>query len=143
MGNLRIRRARPADLDVLIRELGQGRFFDDRICRQTKRLGMLLIAWQDDRPIGVIYLWLEDAEEAELREHLPGTPILNHLEIHPDHRGRGTGTKLIQAAERRLRRLGFRQGRARGGDHQQAGGAAVPATRVRGVAAPERSGATH
>lgn len=107
MGNVHIRRARPADLDVLIRELGRGRFFDDRICRQTKRLGMLLIAWRDDRPIGVIYLWLEDAEEAELREHLPGTPILNHLEIHPDHRSQGTGTKLIKAAERRLRRLGF------------------------------------
>jgi GNAT superfamily N-acetyltransferase len=107
MGSLHIRRARSADLDVLIQELGQGRFFDDRICRQTKRLGVLLIAWWGDRPIGVIYLWLEDAEEVELREHLPGTPILNHLEIHPDHRNRGTGTKLIESAERRLRRLGF------------------------------------
>lgn len=109
MGNLNIRRARPTDLEVLIRELGQRRFFDDRVCRQTKRLGMLLTAWRGIRPIGVIYLWLEDAEEAELREHLPGTPILNHLEIHPDHRGRGTGTRLIKAAERRLRMLGFRQ----------------------------------
>jgi GNAT superfamily N-acetyltransferase len=109
MGNLRIRRARPADLDVLIGELGQQRFFDDRFSRQSKRLGILLTAWRDVRPIGVIYLWLEDAEEAELREHLPDTPILNHLEIHPEHRGRGTGTKLIKAAERRVRKLGFRR----------------------------------
>jgi ribosomal protein S18 acetylase RimI-like enzyme len=109
MGNLRIRRARPADLDVLIKGLGQRGFFDDRFSRQSKRLGMLLIAWRDVRPIGVVYLWLEDAAEAELREHLPDTPILNHLEIHPDHRGGGTGTKLIRAAERRLRKLGFQQ----------------------------------
>ena len=109
MGNLRIRRARATDLDVLIGELGQQRFFDDRFSRQSKRLGMLLTAWRGVRPIGVIYLWLEDAEEAELREHLPDTPILNHLEIHPEHRGKGAGTKLIKAAERRLRKLGFHQ----------------------------------
>jgi GNAT superfamily N-acetyltransferase len=109
MGNLQIRRARPADLEVLIRELGQRVFFDDRMSRQHKNLGMLLVAWLDDRPIGVIYLWLEEAEEAELREHLPGTPILNHLEIHPDHRGQGIGTMLLDAAERRLRMLGFCQ----------------------------------
>lgn len=109
MGYLHIRRARPTDLQVLIRELGQRRFFGDRFSRQNERLGMLLTAWLDFRPIGVVYLWLEDAEEAELREHLPDTPILNHLEIHPDHRGGGAGTELITAAERRLRKLGFRQ----------------------------------
>jgi GNAT superfamily N-acetyltransferase len=109
MGNLHIRRARPTDLDVLIRELGQRRFFVDRFSRQATGLGMLLVAWRATRPIGIIYLWLEEAEEAELREHLPGTPILNHLEIHRDHRGGGTGTKLITAAERRLHKLGFEQ----------------------------------
>lgn len=109
MDDLRIRRARAADHDVLVAELGQRRFFDDRFSRQAARLGMLLVAWRDDRPIGVIYLWLEDAEEPELREHLPGTPILTHLEIHPRHRGGGVGTALIQAAERRLRMLGYAQ----------------------------------
>jgi GNAT superfamily N-acetyltransferase len=107
MGDLHIRRARPADLEVLVRELGQREFFEDRLSRQHDSLGMLLIAWLDDRPIGVLYLWLEDAEEAELRAHLPPTPILNHLEVRPGHRGAGTGTKLIEAAERRLRMLGF------------------------------------
>lgn len=109
MGDLQIRRARPADLEVLVRELGQRGFFNDRIFRQNERLGMLLTAWRDIRPVGVIYLWLEDAEEVELREHLPATPILNHLEVHPAHRGGGAGTKLIKAAERRLQMLGFRR----------------------------------
>jgi ribosomal protein S18 acetylase RimI-like enzyme len=109
MGNLHIRRASPADLEVLVRELGQPRFFADRISRQNDKLGVLLTAWRHTRPVGIVYLWLEKAEEAELREHLPDTPILNHLEIHPDHRGRGIGTKLINAAERRLGKLGFDQ----------------------------------
>jgi ribosomal protein S18 acetylase RimI-like enzyme len=107
MGNLHIRRARPADLERLVRELGQRRFFADRFARQAGRSGTLLTAWRGNRPVGVIYLWLEEAEEDELRARLPGTPILNHLEIHADHRGRGIGTRLITAAERRLRMLGF------------------------------------
>lgn len=109
MGDLQIRRARAADLDILTGELGQRRTFDDRMARQSRRLGMLLVAWLRARPIGVIYLWLETAEEPEIRTHLPGTPILNHFEIHPDHRGAGAGTTLITEAERRLRKLGFRQ----------------------------------
>lgn len=109
MGDLRIRRARRSDLAVLIRELGQRRFFGDRLARQADGRGILLTAWRGPRPIGVLYLWLETAEEAEIRDHLPGTPILNHLEIRPEHRGGGTGTELITAAERRLRKLGFEQ----------------------------------
>ena len=109
MDDLLIRRTRSADLPILIQELGQRRWFDDHFCRQTKGLGMMLAGWRDIRPVGVIYLWLDEAEEPELREHLPGTPILTHLEIHPDHRGNGAGSALIEAGERRLRLLGFTQ----------------------------------
>jgi len=109
MGNLRIRRARVSDLEILVREFDQRRVLDDRISRQKRGLGMLLTAWRGARPVGVLYLWLEEAEEPELRQHIPGTPILNHLEIHTEHRGGGMGTKLIKAAERRLRMLGFDQ----------------------------------
>jgi GNAT superfamily N-acetyltransferase len=106
MGNLHIRRVRATDLEILVRELGQRPFFDDRMSRQDKERGMLLAAWRDARPVGVVYLWLEAADEEELGTHLPGTPILNHLEVHPAHRGRGIGTKLVEAVERRARKLG-------------------------------------
>lgn len=106
MGNLQIREARHEDLAVLPRELGPRHYFADRLGRQDERLGVLLIAWRDGRPIGVVYLWLEPAEEPEIREHLPDTPLLTHLEIHQNHRKQGTGTTLLKAAERRLTKLG-------------------------------------
>jgi GNAT superfamily N-acetyltransferase len=101
---------RPADhhgLEALIQELGQESFFRDRFARQLKRDGRLLVAWLDGRPIGDVYLWLEPAEEREIHQHLHGVPLLTNLEIHPDHRERGYGTKLIEAAEQWLRGQGW------------------------------------
>lgn len=109
MDDLRIRRVRSADLPTLTKELGQRRWFDDHFSRQTRGLGMMLAGWRGSRPVGVIYMWLDEAEEPELREFLPSTPILTHLEIHPEHRGNGAGTALIEAGERRLGMLGFPQ----------------------------------
>ncbi|MCT2581538.1 GNAT family N-acetyltransferase [Actinophytocola gossypii] len=106
MHTLLIRTARPAELALLVRELGDRPFFVDRFARQGDGRGLLLVAWSDDRPVGVVYLWWEPAEEPELRLHLPGTPLLTHLEVHADHRARGTGSALIAAAERELVRRG-------------------------------------
>lgn len=106
MRDLHIRPASTTDLAALARELGQRPYFADRLARQRDGRGLLLTAWRAGRPIGDVYLWLEPAEEPEIREHLPGIPLLTHLEIHADHRHQGTGTKLIQAAERELATLG-------------------------------------
>lgn len=98
--DLRIRPADPDnDLDVLVQELGQQDFFNDRISRQKTGHGVLLIAWLRDRPIGDAYLWMEAAEEAEIRTQLPGVPLLTHVEIHERYRSQGIGTKLIIKAE--------------------------------------------
>ncbi|UJW30570.1 GNAT family N-acetyltransferase [Saccharothrix sp. AJ9571] len=107
MNEVRIREAGSADLPLLIRAMGQERYFSDRLDRQKDGLGRLLVAWQEDRPIGVVYLWLELAEEPELREHLPDTPLLTHLETHVEHRARGIGTSLVGAAERWLADKGY------------------------------------
>lgn len=102
MSDLHIRPARTGDLAALVEELGQRRFFADRLERQASGRGLLLTAWQDDRPVGDVYLWLEPAEEPEIREHLPGAPLLTHLEVRREHRRRGFGTELIRAAEQEL-----------------------------------------
>jgi ribosomal protein S18 acetylase RimI-like enzyme len=104
-----IRRARDEDLAALVEELGQREFFTDRLARQAAGRGLLLTAWQEQHPIGDVYLWLEPAEEPQIREHLPGVPLLTHLEVHPMLRKQGTGSRLTSAAERSLVERGHRE----------------------------------
>jgi GNAT superfamily N-acetyltransferase len=101
-----IRPAQEADLAALVAMLADEDFFVDRLARQSEGKGVLLTAWIGNVPIGVVYLWLEDADEEEVREHLPGMPLLNHIEVHPDHRNQGVGTELLTDAETRLVKLG-------------------------------------
>lgn len=107
MNDLVIRPATPADLRALARALGQAQYFADQVARQADGDGILLTAWKDGLPKGDVYLRLEPAEEAEIRAHLPGVPLLTHLEVLPGYRNRGIGTRLVSAAERHLRTLKF------------------------------------
>ena len=118
-----IRPATDGDLPALAGALGQETFFADRLRRQHAGLGVLLTAWAGDEPgtepvdgepadaepVGVVYVWLEEAEERELREHLPGVPLLNHLEVRDGWRNQLIGTSIIHAAESLLVGKGFKQ----------------------------------
>jgi GNAT superfamily N-acetyltransferase len=104
-----IRRARDEDLPALIDALGQRYYFAERLDRQRAGRGVLLVAWLDGKPVGDVYVWLEPAEEPELRELLPGVPLLNHLEVATDRRNKRIGTALVRAAERLLAGLGHRK----------------------------------
>jgi len=95
------------DLAALVAVLGQERFFADRLARQDDGRGLLLVALVDGRPVGDVYLWLEPAEEPEVRRHLPGVPLLGHLEVLPELRSQGIGRDIMQAAEDLLRRGGY------------------------------------
>lgn len=108
MRDLHIRPACAADLTALVKELDQEPYFADRLARQHDGHGVLLALWRGDHAIGDVYLWLEPAEEPEIREHLPGVPLLTHLEIRADHRHQGLGTALIRAAEHELTVRGHR-----------------------------------
>ncbi|SFR24819.1 Acetyltransferase (GNAT) family protein [Lentzea waywayandensis] len=109
MRGLRIRPAQPEDLPSLAGSLGQAGYFADRLDRQLDDRGILLTAWHAGVVIGAVYLWLEPAEEREIRTHLPGTPLVTHLEVHPDHQGRGAGTSLLHASEWLLACKGYRE----------------------------------
>jgi ribosomal protein S18 acetylase RimI-like enzyme len=106
MRDVSIRPADPADLAVLTGTLGDEDFFDDRLARQQTGRGVLLTAWLAGNPIGDVYVWLEQADEQEVRDFLPGVPLLNHVEVHPDHREQGVGTQLVTEAERLVADLG-------------------------------------
>lgn len=103
---LTVHPATPADLPALVRELGQQRYFADRLRRQRHGHGLLLVAWLGAAPVGDVYLRFEPADEPELRERMPGVPLLQHLEVPAGLRNRRIGSRLIRAAERVLRERG-------------------------------------
>lgn len=100
-----VREATRADLPALVRSLGRRDFFAELLDRQEAGKGRLLVAWLSGVPVGHVYLRLERADELELQERLPKTPLLQHLEVRPGHRNRRIGSALIKAAEQHLEKL--------------------------------------
>jgi GNAT superfamily N-acetyltransferase len=101
-----IRPGSEADLAALAAVLGQRHWFTDRLARQQRGGGVVLVAWLDGRPVGDVFLGCEPAEEPEVRRHLPGVPRLIHLEVLGSFQRRGIGTALVRAGEGTARRLG-------------------------------------
>jgi GNAT superfamily N-acetyltransferase len=104
-----IRPGSDGDLAALVAVLGQRQFFTDRLARQRRGGGVLLVAWLDGRPVGDAFLECEPAGEPELRRRLPGVPRLDHLEVLGPLQRRGIGAALIRVGEDSARRLGHRQ----------------------------------
>lgn len=109
MNDLVVKVAAEADLEPLVKALGDAGYYADWLARQDEGRGELLIASLHDRPVGAIYLWLEDADEPEIRAHLPGVPLLRHLRVLRPRQRQRIGTRLINVAEDRLRALGYTQ----------------------------------
>ncbi|WP_163506939.1 GNAT family N-acetyltransferase [Fodinicola acaciae] len=78
----------------------------DRLRRREAGNGELLIAAADGTILGHVYIWLEPAEEQEIRDALPGAPLIMNLWVRADCRRRGVGSTLIREAERWLVREG-------------------------------------
>jgi GNAT superfamily N-acetyltransferase len=101
-----IRPGSDAELPGLVAVLGERHWFTDRLARQRRGGGVLLVAWLDGHPVGEVFLECEPAPEPEVRRHLPGVPRLDHLEVLGPFMRRGIGTALIRAAEANARQLG-------------------------------------
>jgi GNAT superfamily N-acetyltransferase len=104
--DLLVRTAEPRDLEAMTRAMGDADYFADRLARQDAGRGQLLVALLSGQPVGHVYLGWEQPDEPELRRHLPDVPILQHLLVLGPHQRRGIGTRLMRAAERRLRGRG-------------------------------------
>jgi GNAT superfamily N-acetyltransferase len=105
--NLEIRPASDADLATLVAVLGERHWFTDRLARQQRGGGVVLVAWLEGRPVGEVFLDCGPATEPEVRRQLPGVPQLDHLVVAAPFWGRGIGTALIRAAEDTARQLGY------------------------------------
>jgi hypothetical protein len=53
--NLEIRPASDDDLATLVEDLGERHWFTDRLARQQRGGGVLLVAWLEDRPVGEVF----------------------------------------------------------------------------------------
>ena len=103
---MEIRPASAGDLEPLVAVFGaERRFFADCLARQAAGEGVLLVAWLDGWPAGDVFL-SRDADEHEVRRHLPGVATLAHLEVAGRLQRRGIGTALVLAGEDAARRLG-------------------------------------
>jgi GNAT superfamily N-acetyltransferase len=101
-----IRPGSDADFATLVAVLGERHWFTDRLARQQRGGGVVLVAWLEGRPVGEVFLECEPAAEPEVRRQLPGVPRLGHLEVLGPLWGQGIGTALIGAAEGTARQLG-------------------------------------
>jgi GNAT superfamily N-acetyltransferase len=108
---VKIRAAHRDDLDGLAASLGPAHheFFLNHYPLQDKGLGEILLAFEDGRPVGGVLLNWDLATEPEVRSHLAGVPMIQHLHVDPARRRRGVGTALLRAAEAGLRARGHRR----------------------------------
>jgi len=83
---------------------------EDSIARRRNKLDghmdsnetpLTLVALIDDMPVGSA-----DIVECELPEHADLSPWLSCVYVDPEYRGRGVGTALTRAAERKAESLG-------------------------------------
>ena len=104
---MEIRPAAAGDLEPLGAVFASERgFFADCLARQEAGSGVLLVAWLDGWPAGDVFLSLGPADQPELRRHLPGVPMLIHLEVADRLQRRGIGTALVRGGEDTARRFG-------------------------------------
>jgi GNAT superfamily N-acetyltransferase len=105
VADVTIRIAADDDLPALVESLGSAYFFSDRLPRQSRGLGDLLVAWEDGVPVGDVYLWREAPYEDKVRRRLPDVPTIT-LEVRPDRQNRGIGSALMREVERCAVRAG-------------------------------------
>ena len=71
--------------------------------RQRSGAQTLMVAWQHGEAMGSVVIRWRSAELAEIGSRYPGVIEVAHLQVRSDHRRRGVGTCLMQAAERQVR----------------------------------------
>lgn len=95
-----------ADVLRFVGNRDERHFFLDHL--DLKR-GIPLFAFRGDAFLGHVFIRLAPAEEPEIREGLPGVPLLQHLRVMDAHQRSGVARRLIGEAERLLYSRGFRQ----------------------------------
>jgi ribosomal protein S18 acetylase RimI-like enzyme len=99
------------DLESLARSLGHShaKYFRKRMPLQRSKKALILVALHNGLPVGAVFVMREPAEERAIRRELGGTPLLHHVCVKEQLRGRTVGTQLLKATHEELRGLGYRR----------------------------------
>jgi GNAT superfamily N-acetyltransferase len=68
-----------------------------------------LVAWEVREPCGWALIQWRGCVGENAKTAFPDCVEVNHLQVRPEHRGRGTGTAILAAAEERARDRGLAQ----------------------------------
>jgi ribosomal protein S18 acetylase RimI-like enzyme len=99
-----IRECAEGDPDLLERHMPTGGHdaHPHHFARQRAGTGTYLIAWRETLPVGCCLILWDGSFAPEIREALPDAVEISNVHVHPEARGQGVGTALIQAAEHRI-----------------------------------------
>lgn len=75
--------------------------------QQRAGTATFLVCWQDDDPLGWGLVQWQGCLGEHARAAFPSCVELNHLQVRPEHRGRGAGTAILAAAEQLVRDRGL------------------------------------
>lgn len=98
------------DLSKLADEMYMDPTYLKRVRDMMKHDEMVVFAVEHEGIyVGRCSLWLGPADEPEVRKTLPGVPLVNALEIHPDYYRKGLATMLIYSLENEVKKRGKTQ----------------------------------
>ena len=110
--DMSIRPVEEADIPLLREQVTEGgpAKHRERLNFQRAGLGVYLIAWLADRPVGHALAKWGGATDADVAERLdPPSPDVEDLLVVAHLRGQGIGTQLLAAAERLVQEAGHQR----------------------------------
>mgnify|MGYP005850743343 CR=1 FL=1 len=108
---LQIRPLQQEEIELLERHLAFGPPEKHRERFQMQEMGkvLYLVAWIGGLPVGHVLVNWEGTPDEPMASSLHDCPDIEDLLVSPEHRRRGIGTRLMDAAEESVRARGFHQ----------------------------------
>ncbi|HEX8304311.1 MAG TPA: GNAT family N-acetyltransferase [Jatrophihabitans sp.] len=109
-GGMEIRTCSERDLELLREEWPTP---DDiagaHYAQQQSNTATFLVAWEANGPLGWALIQWRGCVGANAKTAFPDCIEVNHLQVRPEHRGRGAGTAILTTAEEQARDRGITQ----------------------------------
>lgn len=106
-----VRICQSSDIDTLKAAIpDEEGFHETRYKLQEAGKSSYLIAWQDQQPVGHLYLRWDGSSQPVVKEFIEDTPELSAISVWPpENRSQGIGSKLIAEAEEMAIEKGYHQ----------------------------------